>query len=104
MTERTITVGRQSESWVAGDNRLVEAMPRYVGEERIEDMETWAMAIAIEAACRDLSRQLTELFRQSPHDHHVKDGHFKVALETLHIHRHVTVELMLTVEEMEDYD
>ena len=97
MSEHTITVGRQSESWVSGDTHWVEDCPRYVGEERIEDMETWAMATATEAVCRDLSRQLIELFRQSPYDHYVKDGRFKVTLKTLHMHHRVTVELVLIV-------
>lgn len=101
--EHTITVKRQSQSWATGDDdHWVKTYPRYYSDgELIEDLPAWAMCMATDGVCKELSRQLIELFRQSPRNYHITDGHFKVLLETLHIHHRIRVDLTLVVSDEE---
>lgn len=100
--QHIIVVKRQSEGWATGDDRLVKEIPLYCGDELIEDMESWAMIVATEAVCRDLSRQLIELFRQSPRNYHITGGHFKVSEETCDIFRRKVVDLTLIISDEDD--
>lgn len=102
LKEHTISIRRRAQSWLTGDDHLMEEMPVYdlLTEERLDNMVDWATWSVLDAIKSELAMRLLALFRQSGSSFCIEGGHFRVVHEVEGDRNGVVVELSLQLVEM----